>query len=73
MNIRLLIIITILSLCFILGFEKISYGLNKVSQNDISKLEILKYLPKNNKTFFISNSKISKITSYIRNNYETKD
>ena len=73
MNIRLLILITILSFCFIFGFEKTSYSLNKLIQDDISELKILKYFPKNNKTFFISNSKISKITSYIKNNYETKD
>ena len=71
MNIKILPIITILFLCFILGFEKVSYGLNKVSQNDISELKILKYLPKDNKTFFISNTKSSKITTAIRTNIET--
>ncbi len=73
MNIRLLTVITILSLCFIFGFEKISYSLNKVSQDDISELKILNYLPKNNKTFFISNTKISNITSNLRKSYETQD
>ncbi len=73
MNIRLLFVITLLCLCFFLGFEKPSYSLNKVSQDNISELKILKYLPKNNKTFFISNSEISKITRNIKNNYETQD
>ena len=31
----------------------------------------MKYLPKNNKTFFISNTKNSKITNAIRTNFET--
>ena len=73
MNIKLLIIIIILSLCFIFGFAKISYSLDKVSQDNISELKILNYLPKNNKLFFISNTKISNITSYIKKNYEIKE
>jgi len=73
MNIKYLTVITIISLCFIFGFEEISYSLNKVSQNNISELEILKYLPKDNKTFFISNAKSSKITHDVRKNFETKD
>ena len=71
MNIKVLPILTILFLCFIFGFENISYSLNKVGQDDISELKILKYLPKDNKTFFISNTKSSKITNAIRTNFET--
>ena len=71
MNIKYLTLIAILFLCCIFGFEKTSYSLNKVSQNDISELKILKYLPKDNKTFFISNTKSSKITNAIRTNFET--
>ena len=73
MNIKYLTVITIISLFFIFGFEEISYSLNKVSQNNISELEILKYLPKDNKTFFISNTKSSEITHDVRKNFETKD
>ncbi len=73
MNIKYLTVITIIFLCFIFRFEEISYSLNKVSQNDISELKILKYLPKDNKTFFISNAKTSKITHDVRKNFETKD
>ena len=72
MNIKLLIVITVLSLCFIFGFEKKSYSLSKVSKDDISELKILKYLPKDNKTLFISNTKSSNITNYIRKNLEIK-
>ena len=72
MNIKLLTVITILSLYIIFGFEKISYSLNKVSQDDISELKILKYLPKEHKTFFISNSKSEQIINHIRKNYQTK-
>ncbi len=71
MNIKYLTVIAILFLCCIFGFEKTSYSLNKVNQNDISELKILKYLPKENKTFFLSNTKSSKITTAIRTNFET--
>ena len=71
MNIKYLTVITILFLCCIFGFEEFSYSLNKVSQDDISELKILKFLPKDNKTFFISNTKSSKITNAIRTNFET--
>ncbi len=71
MNIKYLTVITILFLCCIFGFEETSYSLNKVSQNDISELKILKYLPKNNKTLFISNTKSSKITNAVKTNFET--
>ena len=70
MNIKSLTLITILSLCCIFGFEQISYSLNNVSQHDISELKILKYLPKDNKTFFISNTKSSNITKVIKKNLE---
>ncbi len=73
MNIKYFTVITIILLCFIFGFQEISYSLNKVSQNDISELKILKYLPKDNKTFFISNTKTSKIIHDVRKNFETKD
>ncbi|MDC3118596.1 hypothetical protein OA503_02905, partial [Prochlorococcus sp. AH-716-K03] len=73
MNIKYLTVITILSLCCIFGFEEISYSLNKVSQDDISELKILKYLPKDNKTIFISNTKSSKITNVIRKNFGIKN
>ncbi|KGF88085.1 hypothetical protein PROCH_0256 [Prochlorococcus marinus str. EQPAC1] len=71
MNIKYLTVITILFLCCIFGFEETSYSLNKGNQNDISELKILKYLPKDNKKFFISNTKSSKITNAIRTNFET--
>ena len=73
MNIKLISIITILVLFFILGFGQISYSLNKVSANDISELKILKYLPKNSKLLFISNTKSSKIIDNVRKNYDTND
>ncbi len=71
MNIKYLTVIAILFLCCIFGFEETSYTLNKVSQNDISELKILKYIPKDNKTFFLSNTKSSKITNAIKTNFET--
>ena len=71
MNIKYLTVVTTLFLCCILGFEEISYSYNKVSQDNISELNILKYLPKDNKTLFISNTKSSKITNVIRKTFKT--
>ena len=73
MNIKLITTTFILSLCLIFGFEETSYSLNKASPNNIAELEILKYLPKHNKTLFISNSKSTKIISDIKKIYKTKD
>jgi len=73
MKIKPLLIITVLFLCLIFKFEKTSYGLTKVSQDDISELKILKYFPQNNKTLLISNTKSSKISDYIRKNFELKE
>ena len=73
MNIRLVSAITIVCLCFNLGFDQISYSLNKVSKDNISELKILKYIPEDNKTLFISNSKSSKIISNIKKAYNTND
>ncbi|MAK08432.1 MAG: hypothetical protein CMK47_03250 [Prochlorococcus sp. MED105] len=73
MNIKYLTVITILFLCCFFCFEEISYSLDTVSQEDISELKILKYLPKDNKTFFISNTKSSKITNAINTNFKTKN
>lgn len=73
MNIKLVTSLTIISLCLIFGFEKTSYSLSKAGPDKLPELKILQYLPKNNKTFFISNSKSSKITSNIKKNYTIKD
>ena len=73
MNIKLCTVITILSLTFFFGFDKISYSLNKITEDNIAELKILNYLPKDNKIFFISNSHSSKIANDLRKNYITKD
>ncbi len=72
MNIKLLTLITILSLLFF-GFGKTSFSLNEVIQDDISELKILKYLPKDNKTIFISNTNISEIINNKSKKYEKKE
>ncbi|ABM71400.1 Conserved hypothetical protein [Prochlorococcus marinus str. MIT 9515] len=73
MNIKLLAVLTILSLFLIFGFEKISHSLSKENHENISELKILTYLPTDNKALFISNSKISKITNNISNHYEARE
>ena len=66
MNVKLLFVIITLSFCFILRFEKISYGLTKEKNNNISELKVLTYLPKNNKSLFISKAKPPKIRNNIK-------
>mgnify|MGYP001277638422 CR=1 FL=1 len=61
-----IIFIVLLFLCFIFRFEEKSYSLNKISQDDISELKILEYLPRDNKLLFISNAKSSQIVNNIK-------
>ncbi len=55
MKFRLLAIILILSLLLFFGFKKFSTNKNKGQSTNIEKLNILKYIPENNKLLFISN------------------
>ena len=73
MNIRLVIIITILSFFFIFGFEEPSFSLDRASQDNISELKILKFIPKNNKILFISNFKSKQIINNLRENYKAEE
>ncbi len=73
MNIKSLTIITLLFLCIIMGFEKISFSLNKSNKDNITELKILNYLPKDSENFFISNLKSAKIINNIKKNYSIKD
>ncbi len=68
MNFKVLAIIILLSLCFFFGFKKISSYSNETTHANISELKILKYLPRDNKFLFISNSK----SSNIQNSFKTK-
>ena len=69
MNIKLVSIITILSLCFILGFKTFPIHRNEVNNTNIEELEILKYLPIDNKLSFISNSQSSDVINNIKRIY----
>jgi len=55
MKLRLVAIILLLSLLLFLGFKKVSANKNKEQSTNIEQLNILKYIPKNNKFLFISN------------------
>jgi len=55
MKLKVVAIILLLSLLLFFGFKKVSsYNKNQQSTN-IEQLNILKYLPENNKLLFISN------------------
>ena len=55
MKLRVVAIIVLLSLLLFFGFKKISANKNKEQSTNIEQLNILKYVPENNKLLFISN------------------
>ena len=66
MKIRIVAIIILLSLLIFFGFKKVSANKNKEQSTKIEQLNILKYLPEDNKLLFISNQN----SSNIINNFE---
>jgi len=55
MKLRVVAIIILLSLILFVGFKKVSANKNKEQSTNIELLNILRYIPKNNKLLFISN------------------
>ncbi len=55
MKLRIVAIIILLSLLLFFGFKKVSANKNKELSTNIEQLNILKYIPENNKLLFISN------------------
>ena len=68
MKIRIVAIIILLSLLIFFGFKKVSANKNKEQSTKIEQLNILKYLPEDNKLLFISNQN----SSNIINNFISK-
>jgi len=55
MKLRVVAIILLLSLLLFFGFKKVSDNKNKEQSTNIEQLNILRYIPENNKLLFISN------------------
>jgi len=55
MKLRVVVIILLLSLLLFFGFKKVSSDKNKEQNINIGQLNILKFIPENNKSLFISN------------------
>ena len=55
MKLRVVTIILLLSLLLFFGFKKVSANKNKEQSTNIEQINILKYIPENNKLLFISN------------------
>ena len=55
MKLRVVAIILLLSLLLFLGYKKVSANKNKEQSTNIEQLNILRYIPENNKLLFISN------------------
>ena len=73
MNLKILVIIILLSLCLFFGFNKFSHFRNKSKNANIEELTILKYLPNDNKLFFISNLDSSKIINTLNQDLNLKN
>ena len=71
MKLRVVAIILLLSLLLFFGFKKVSPNKNKEQSTNIEQLNILKYLPENNKLLFISIFKGISIYGYRFNRQET--
>ena len=63
MKLRVIAIILLLSLLLFFGFKKVSANKNQVKSTNIEQLNILKYIPENNKLLFISNLDIFNIAN----------
>ena len=63
MRLRLVAIILLLSLLLFFGFKKVSTNKNKEQSTNIEQLNILRYIPENNKLLFISNLDIFHIVN----------
>ena len=70
MKLRVVAIILLLSLLLFFGFKKVSANKNQEQSTNIEQLNILKYVPENNKLLFISNLDIFNI---IQNNEKDKN
>jgi len=70
MKLRVVVIILLLSLLLFFGFKKVSANKNKEQSTNIEQLNILKYIPENNKLLFISNLDSFRI---VNNNEKDKN
>jgi len=73
MKLRVVAIILLLSLLLFFGFKKVSANKNKEQSTNIEQLNILKYIPKNNKLLFISNLDSYSITNNKEKNKNPKN
>ena len=58
MKLRVVAIILLLSLLLFFGFKKVSTNKNKEQSTNIEQLNILKYIPANNKLLFMQLNKL---------------
>ena len=72
MKFRVVVIILLLSLILFFGFKKVSANKNKEQSTNIEQLNILRYIPENNKLLFISNLDSSKLINNLDKNKNPK-
>jgi len=65
MKLKIVAIILLLSLSIFFSFKKISANKNKEQNTNIEHLNILKYLPENNKLRFLPNALLTPHIGYV--------
>jgi len=73
MKFKVIAIILLLSLLIFIGFKKVSANKNTEQSINIEQLNILKYIPDNNKLLFISNFDSSNIINNIEKDKNPKN
>ena len=73
MKLRVIAIILSLSLLLFFSFNKFSANKNKDQSTNIEQLNILKYIPENNKLLYISNFDISNVINNFENDKNPKN
>ena len=73
MKLKIVAIILLLFLLIFFGYKKIYASKIKEQSINVEQLNILKYLPEDNKLLFISNFDISNIIHNLENDKNTKD
>ena len=73
MKLRVVAIILLLSLLLFVGFKKVSANKNKEQSANMEQLNILKYIPENNKLLFISNFNSFNIINKIEKEKNSKN
>ena len=72
MNLKGLVLLILISICFLLIFKKVSFYKNDSNIKNISELKVLNYLPKESNLLFISDLEGSQSIKNIKKFFNEK-